>query len=257
MKPVLTVLLGLSLALSLPAADESPFKSTKEKGSYALGANMGKNMRQNGIELDLDIFTKALKDAMSGGKLLMTDEQMREAYMALQAEVRTRTLDKNKKDGDAFLAENKKKEGIVTTSSGLQYKIETKGTGQVPKSNDTVVCHYRGTLIDGTEFDSSYKRSEPTSFGVTGVIRGWTEALLMMPAGSKWKLFIPSDLAYGERGNRGIPPNSTLQFDIELISIKDPAAAAATPPPAPASPPGAVSKPIQIQPQAPPATKPK
>jgi FKBP-type peptidyl-prolyl cis-trans isomerase len=255
MKPVLTALLSLSIILSLPAAEESPFKSTKEKASYALGMTIGKQIRQIGAEIDAGIYMKALQEAMSGGKPLMTDEQARETLMALQAEARTKTLEKNKKDGETFLAENKKKEGVVTTASGLQYKIETKGTGKIPKSNDTVVCHYRGTLIDGTEFDSSYKRGEPTSFTVTGVIKGWTEALLMMPVGSKWKLVIPSDLAYGERGNRNIGPNSALQFDIELISIKDPAEAAATPAP------GAVSKPIQIQPQikpqAPPATKPK
>jgi len=255
MKPVLTVLLGVSIALSLPAAEESPFKSTKEKASYAFGLAVGKQLKQMGAEIDPEIYMKALKEAMSGAKPLLTDEQARETIMAVQAEGRTKSLEKNKKEGEAFLAENKKKEGIITTASGLQYKIETKGTGKIPKSNDTVVCHYRGTLIDGTEFDSSYKRAEPTSFGVTGVIKGWTEALLMMPVGSKWKLFIPSDLAYGERGNRGIAPNSTLQFDIELVSIKDPSEAAATPPPVPA--PGAVSKPIQIQPQAPPAPKPK
>jgi FKBP-type peptidyl-prolyl cis-trans isomerase len=257
MKPVLTALLGLSIALSLSAAEESPFKSTKEKASYALGMNIGKQLRQNGAEIDVEIYTKGLKEALSGGKLLLTDEQVRETLMAFQTELRTKTLDKNKKDGETFLVENKKKEGIITTASGLQYKIETKGTGKVPKSNDTVVCHYRGTLIDGTEFDSSYKRGEPTSFGVTGVIKGWTEALLMMPVGSKWKLFIPSDLAYGERGNRGIPPNSTLQFDIELVSIKDPAEAAATATPAPVPAPGAVSKPIQIQPQPQAPPKPK
>ena len=253
MKSVLTALLSVGVALSLSAAEESPFKSTKEKASYALGLNIGKQLKQNNADIDTDIYMKALKDALSGGKLLMTDEQIRETLTAFQADLRTRTLDKNKKDGEAFLAENKKKEGIMTTASGLQYKIETKGTGKIPTTNDTVVCHYRGTLIDGTEFDSSYKRSEPTSFPVTGVIKGWTEALLMMPVGSKWKLFIPSDLAYGERGNRGIAPNSTLQFDIELVSIKDPAEA------------GAVSKPIQLQPQAPggaktltiPANKPK
>ena len=259
MKSALTALLGLSITLSLPAAEESPFKSTKEKASYALGMNIGKQLRQNGAEIDTEIYVKALKEAMSGGKLLLTDEQVRETLMAFQTELRTKTLDKNKKDGETFLAENKKKEGIVTTASGLQYKIETKGTGKIPTTNDSVVCHYRGTLVDGTEFDSSYKRSEPSSFGVTGVIKGWTEALLKMPVGSKWKLFIPSDLAYGERGRPGIPPNSTLQFDIELVSIKDPSEAAATPPAASA--PGAVSKPIQIQPQikpqAPPATKPK
>lgn len=248
MKSVLIALLGVCATFSLQAAEESPFKSMKEKASYALGMNIGKQLRQNSAEIDPEIYMKALKDAMSGGKLEMTDEQVRETLMAFQKEMQSKTLDKNKKEGEAFLAENKKKEGVVTTASGLQYKIETKGTGKIPGSNDTVVCHYRGTLITGDEFDSSYKRSEPSSFGVTGVIKGWTEALLMMPVGSKWKLSIPSDMAYGERGRPGIPPNSTLLFDIELVSIKDPAAAPA---------PGAVSQPIQIQPPQAPGNKPK
>ena len=126
------------------------------------------------------------------------------------------------KAGEEFLAENKKKDGIQTTASGLQYKVETKGSGKVPTAADTVVCHYRGTLIDGTEFDSSYKRGQPADFPVTGVIKGWTEALLMMPVGSKWKLYIPAELAYGERQQRNIPANSTLLFDIELQDIKAP-----------------------------------
>ena len=247
MKPVLIAVLSLGMALAISAAEESPFKSTKEKASYALGMNIGKQLRQNGADIDYDIYLKALKEAASGGKTLLTDEQVRETLMAWQTELRTKTLEKNKKDGEVFLAENKKKEGIVTTASGLQYKIETKGTGKTPTSNDTVVCHYRGTLTSGEEFDSSYKRSEPTPFPVTGVIKGWTEALLMMPVGSKWKLFIPSELAYGERGRPNIPANSTLLFDIELVSIKDPSEAAA-----PATP-----KPIQIQPQVNPAPKPK
>lgn len=246
MKSALTALLGISLALSLPAAEESPFKNSTDKASYALGMNVAKSLRMNNVtDINVDIYMRAFKDGLAGKTMQMTEEQMRETLMAFQQEVRSKALDKNKKDGEAFLAANKSKEGVVTTASGLQYKIETKGTGKVPSTNDTVVCHYRGTLIDGTEFDSSYKRSEPSSFGVTGVIKGWTEALLMMPVGSKWKLFIPSDLAYGERGRPGIPPNSTLLFDIELVSIKDPAAA------------GAVSKPIQIQPQAVPTPKAK
>jgi len=257
MKQSLIALLGLSAALALPAADELPFKTTKEKASYALGMNIGKQLRQNNAEIDTEIYMKALKDAMSGGKLLMSDEQVRETLMAFQRELQTRTQEKNRKDGEAFLADNKKKPGVVTTASGLQYKIETKGTGKIPTSNDTVVCHYRGTLINGEEFDSSYKRNEPQSFPVTGVIRGWTEALLMMPVGSKWKLAIPADIAYGERGRPGIPPNSTLLFDIELISIKDPSQAATIP----GAPPGAVSQPIQIRPQQvpppPPPAKPK
>ena len=247
MKSALIALLGLSTALTLSAAEDSPFKTSTEKASYALGMNIGKQLRQNNAEIDTEIYIKGLKDAMSGGKLLMTDEQVRETLMNFQKELQTKTLDKNRKDGEVFLADNKKKAGVVSATSGLQYKIETKGTGKIPTTNDTVVCHYRGTLVSGVEFDSSYKRNEPSSFPVTGVIKGWTEALLMMPVGSKWKLFIPSDLAYGERGRPGIPPNSTLLFDIELVSIKDPTEGSA------------VSKPIQIQPQAvpAPANKPK
>jgi FKBP-type peptidyl-prolyl cis-trans isomerase len=248
--------LALAATWSLPvtAADDSPFKSSKEKASYALGANIGKQLKQNNADIDTDVYMKALKEALSGGKVLMTDEQIRETLMAFQTELRTRTLDKNKKDGDAFLAENKKKEGIVTTPSGLQYQVVTKGSGKVPGSNDTVVCHYRGTLITGEEFDSSYKRSEPSSFPVTGVIKGWTEALLLMPVGSKWKLFIPSDLAYGERGRPSIPPNSALLFDIELVSIKDPSEAAAGPAAGPGAPKGVPGAPkISLQPQTAPA----
>jgi FKBP-type peptidyl-prolyl cis-trans isomerase FklB len=210
----------------------------------------GKQLKQGDVEVDFDQYLKGLKDAATGGKLLLTEEQGREVYQTFMQELRTKQNEKlkadgekNQKAGEAFLAENKKKEGVTTTASGLQYKIETKGTGKIPTSNDTVVCHYRGTLLDGTEFDSSYKRSQPAEFPVTGprgVIRGWAEALLMMPVGSKWKLFIPSELAYGERGQRGvvpIPANAVLQFDIELLEIKSPtdAAAAAKPPGAPQS----------------------
>ncbi len=237
-------LLALSTDWSLSAAEDTPFKSSKEKASYALGMNIGKQLRQRNADIDTDIYMKALKEALHGDKLLLTDDQVRETLMAWQTELRTKSLEKGKKEGEAFLNENKKKEGIASTPSGLQYKIETKGTGKIPTSNDTVVCHYRGTLISGDEFDSSYKRSEPGSFPVTGVIKGWTEALLMMPVGSKWKLYIPSDLAYGERERPGIPPNSTLLFDIELVSIKDPSEVGAGP------------KPLQIQPQITPAPKP-
>jgi FKBP-type peptidyl-prolyl cis-trans isomerase FklB len=244
MKLSLIALVGLGAALSVSAAEESPFKTTKEKASYALGLNIGKQLRQNNAEIDPDIYIKAVKDTLAGAKPLMTDEQMREVLNAWQTELRTKSLEKNRKEGDDFLAANKKKEGIQvvpvqlgTNTYELQYKVETKGTGKMPTTNDTVVAHYRGSLINGDEFDSSYKRGEPTSFPVTGVIKGWTEALLRMPVGSKWKLFIPSELAYGERGRPQIPANSTLLFDIELVSIKDPAE------------PAAASKPVQIQPQ--------
>jgi FKBP-type peptidyl-prolyl cis-trans isomerase FklB len=255
MKLALIALLGLSTALTLSAAEE-PFKTTKEKASYALGMNIGKQLRQNNAEIDTEIYMKALKEALAGGKLLLTDEQVRETLTSWQTELRSKSQEKNKKEGEDFLAANKKKEGIKvhpvklgTNTYELQYKIETKGTGKLPTSNDTVVCHYRGTLINGDEFDSSYKRGEPASFPVLGVIKGWTEALQMMPVGSKWKLFIPSDLAYGERGRPGIPPNAALLFDIELVSIKDPSEAGAGA--------GAASKPVQIQPQVLPGNKPK
>jgi FKBP-type peptidyl-prolyl cis-trans isomerase FklB len=139
-----------------------------------------------------------------------------------QEEAMKKAAEKNKKDGAAFLAENKKKEGVVTLPSGLQYKIITQGTGNTPKATDTVTVNYRGSLVDGTEFDSSYKRGQPATFPVNGVIKGWTEALQLMKEGAKWQLFIPSDLAYGEKGaGNVIGPNATLIFDVELISAKE------------------------------------
>ena len=239
MKKIIVTILGLSTALWLCAADEDPFKSKKERVSYTLGMLYGKQLKQGDVEIDFDQYLKGLKDASTGGKLLLTEDEGKEVYQTFLQELRAKQAEKqkaegekNQKAGEAFLAENKKKDGVMTTASGLQYKIETKGTGKIPTSNDTVACHYRGTLLDGTEFDSSYKRGQPMDFGVQRVIRGWTEALLMMPVGSKWKLFIPSELAYGERGSRGmvpIPANSMLQFDIELIEIKPPGEAAVAP----------------------------
>jgi FKBP-type peptidyl-prolyl cis-trans isomerase len=239
MKKLFVTVLGLATTFWLCAADEDPFKSKKEKVSYTLGMLYGKQLKQSDVEVDFDQFIKGMKAASTGDQLLLTEEQGKEVYNGFLQELRTKQTEKqkaegekNQKAGEAFLAENKKKEGVVTTASGLQYKIETKGTGKIPTSNDTVACHYRGTLLDGTEFDSSYKRGQPMDFGVQRVIRGWTEALLMMPVGSKWKLFIPSELAYGERGSRGvvpIPANSVLQFDIELIDIKPPGEAAVAP----------------------------
>jgi FKBP-type peptidyl-prolyl cis-trans isomerase len=161
---------------------------------------------------------------------LLTEDEARAALMQLQKEMQEKQQakaaaegDANKKEGEAFLAANKGKEGVVTLPSGLQYKILTPGTGPKPTATDSVVCNYKGTLINGTEFDSSYKRGEPATFPVTGVIKGWTEALQLMPVGSKWQLFIPSDLAYGARGTPGGPigPNATLIFEVELMSIKD------------------------------------
>jgi len=212
---------------SLMAAEDPSLKDEKAKVSYGYGMEIGKNLKRQGIEIDPDLLAKGLKASLAGEKTLMTEDEVRQTMMAFQQKMQSQRAEKSKKEGeenktkgDAFLAENKKKEGVQTTPSGLQYKVITKGTGPVPKSEDMVKTHYRGTLIDGTEFDSSYKRGEPATFGVTQVIKGWTEALTMMPVGSKWQLFIPAELAYGAAGRPSIPPNSTLVFDIELISIE-------------------------------------
>jgi FKBP-type peptidyl-prolyl cis-trans isomerase FklB len=170
-----------------------------------------------------------LKDSLAGGKTLLTDDQAKAALTEVQNELRKKQQEQmqaagemNKKEGETFLAANKGKDGVVTLPSGLQYKILTQGTGPKPTSADTVVCNYRGTLINGTEFDSSYKRGQPATFPVSGVIKGWTEALPLMSVGSKWQLFIPAELAYGERApGPEIGPNSTLIFEVELISIQD------------------------------------
>jgi FKBP-type peptidyl-prolyl cis-trans isomerase FklB len=204
-------------------------KTQTQKSSYAIGMNIGKNLKRDSVDIDPAILLRGLKDALAGNKLLLTDDEAKAALTALQTEVRTKEEAKlkaaaleNKKTGEAFLAANKTKEGVVTLPSGLQYKVIKEGTGPKPTAQDTVLCHYRGTLVDNTEFDSSYKRNEPLKIPVGGVIKGWTEAIQLMPVGSKWQLFIPSDLAYGERGAPGSPigPNSTLIFEVELISIE-------------------------------------
>jgi FKBP-type peptidyl-prolyl cis-trans isomerase len=189
---------------------------------------MGKSIRTGPIDLDTKILLRAFQDALADRKLLMTDDEVKTTLTALQADMRKKQEEKmqllgetNKKAGEDFLAANKTKDGIVTLPSGLQYKILTAGTGPKPTLTDSVVCNYKGTLLDGTEFDSSFKRGQPATFPVGQVIKGWTEALQLMPVGSKWQLFIPSDMAYGPRGSGPtIGPNSTLIFEVELISIK-------------------------------------
>jgi FKBP-type peptidyl-prolyl cis-trans isomerase FklB len=217
-------------------------KTQKDKASYAIGLNIGKSMHKDSVDVDTAILLRGLKDGLAGAKPLLTDDEARAAMVALQADLRKKQEEKmvvqgetNKKEGEAFLAENKTKDGVVTLPSGLQYKILTEGTGPKPTAADSVVCNYKGTLIDNTEFDSSYKRGQPATFPVSGVIKGWTEALQLMPVGSKWQLFIPSDLAYGARGGPGggIGPNATLVFEVELMSIQS---KAQVQPPAPASP---------------------
>jgi len=206
--------------------EKSVLKTDKDRLSYAAGVDMANSMKKFEIDLDLDIYLKGIKDRLSGGKLLLTDQEIQTIIVEMQKEATARLqekalaqIEKNKKDGEAFLAQNKKKEGVKTLPSGLQYKVMTEGKGKSPKETDSVVVHYRGTFIDGTEFDSTYKRGEPATFALNAVIKGWTEALQLMKEGSKWQLFIPSNLAYGEKPGQGVPPNSTLIFEVELIKI--------------------------------------
>jgi FKBP-type peptidyl-prolyl cis-trans isomerase FklB len=224
---VTIVMLGIFVfAMEAPAQEKVPLKDKKEKTGYAIGANIGQDMKRMSIEIDADMVAQGIKDIYAG-KLKLSDEEIRTALTELNKEMqgkeneRLKILgEKNKKEGEAFLAENKKKEGVKTLPSGLQYKIIKEGTGKVPKATDTVTTNYRGTLMDGTEFDSSYKRGQPASFPVNGVIPGWIEALQLMKTGSKWQLFIPSNLAYGERGPGMIGPNAVLVFEIELLAVK-------------------------------------
>ena len=203
-------------------------KTQKDKLSYALGMNLGSNLHKEKVEVDPAIVLRGLKDALAAGKMLLTEDEARAVLTQLQTEVRGKQQEKmkvagemNKKEGVEFLAANKSKEGIVILPSGLQYKILTEGTGPKPTASDTVVCNYRGTLISGAEFDSSYKRGQPASFPVNGVIKGWTEALQLMPVGSKWQLFVPAELGYGDRGaGADIGPGATLIFEVELLSIQ-------------------------------------
>lgn len=218
----------LLLAGQADAAEKMPLKTQKEKLSYAMGVEAGNNMKRQSVDIDPDVLLQGLKDALSGSALLMNEEEMlavknafRQEMMARQAEETKKLMEKNKKAGEEFLEENKKKEGVKTLPSGLQYKVITEGKGKSPQATDTVTVNYRGTTIEGTEFDSSYKRGQPATFPVNGVIPGWTEALQLMKEGAKWQIFIPSSLAYGEKGAGGvIGPNATLIFEVELISIK-------------------------------------
>jgi FKBP-type peptidyl-prolyl cis-trans isomerase FklB len=216
-------------ATAAKTATPLTLKTQKDKFSYSLGMKMGENLHKQSVPVDPAILARGLKDALAGGKTLLTDDEAQAAIMEVQNDMRKKQQEKtqeagaaNKKEGEAFLAANKGKEGVVTLPSGLQYKILKEGTGPKPTAGDTVSCNYRGTLIKGTEFDSSYKRGQPASFPVTGVIKGWTEALQLMPVGSKWQLFIPSDLAYADRGaGADIGPDTTLIFEVELLSIED------------------------------------
>jgi len=249
MKLILVTGLGVALlqpAVRAAADDKAELKDQKTKISYGIGMNIGNNLKRSGYEVDVDVLAGAIRDVLAGKELKMTEPQAREALMAYQKEMtakreeeRAQKAEKKRKEGEAFLAENKKKEGVkthtVTLPDGktaeLQYKVLKEGTGPMPKSNDVVTVNYRGTLINGTEFDSSAKQGAPLKRSINQVIRGWTEALLMMKAGSKWELFIPSTLAYGDRAQGpNIEPGSTLIFEVELVSSETP------PPPVPPQP---------------------
>lgn len=202
-------------------------KTDNEKQSYAMGMNLGLGLKHQGMALDPALVARGMKDVLNGGKTILTEDEARAAVQQLQTDVKQKMDAKareagasNRKEGEAFLAANKAKEGVVALPSGLQYKILQAGDGPKPTASDTVTCNYRGTLINGKEFDSSYKRGQPASFPLGGVIKGWTEALQMMPVGSKWQLFIPTDLAYGDHPpSPDIEPGDTLIFEVELLSI--------------------------------------
>jgi len=206
-----------------PSKDSQKPQETRDKVSYSIGADIGNNLKRSDLDLNADFLTRGIKDAFAG-KTVLTDEEMKATLQAFQTEMQAKMAakqkaagEKNKADSDKFLEENKKKEGIVTTASGLQYKIIKAGDGPKPKPSDTVSVNYRGTLIDGKEFDKS---KEPVTFQVEGVIPGWVEALQLMPVGSKWQLFIPPALAYGEQAPPMIGPNQALVFEVELLEIK-------------------------------------
>jgi FKBP-type peptidyl-prolyl cis-trans isomerase FklB len=218
------------LTVAVLAQDAQDLSSQKEKFSYALGMQVGADFRKQVLDLDLATFSKALAESFNGGKTALTEEEMRailasakEEYQKKQAALREEKAEATLKDGEKFLAENKDKPGVVTLPTGLQYKVLKQGKGKLPKMNEHVVCNYRGLLLDGTEFDDSARHNGPSTFPVRGVIRGWEQALLMMPEGSKWQLFVPAELAYGKAGapSINVPPNATLIFELELLAVKD------------------------------------
>jgi FKBP-type peptidyl-prolyl cis-trans isomerase FklB len=244
----LIICLGAVSVASLGLAQDKPqLKDQKDKASYSIGYDIGETFKKQKIDLNVDPLIAGMKDAIAGKDAAMPKEEREKTLQAFQKDMMEKQLaaskeaaTKNQAEGEKFLAENKKKDGVKTTASGLQYKVLKEGSGASPKETDTVVTNYRGTLIDGTEFDSSYKRNEPATFPVNRVIKGWTEALQMMKPGAKYQLFIPSSLAYGERGaGQLIGPNATLIFEVELLSIKPPEPAATVAPGAAAPSPAA------------------
>lgn len=215
----------LFLAFQVAAEETLLLKNQKEKMSYIIGMDIGNNLKKQSIDVDPNILAKGIQDALSAVKPLLTEQEIQNTLTTFQKERATKQEEvakKNKSQGEVFMTANKKKEGVKALASGLQYKVIKAGAGRKPNMNDSVTTHYRGTLLDGTEFDSSYRRGQPVTFPVSGVIGGWTEALQLMEEGAKWQLFIPPNLAYGEQGAGGvIGPNATLIFEIELISVQE------------------------------------
>lgn len=229
MKCILAVGIVMAAATAVVAQDvKAPFTSLTQQRSYAIGRNIGINLKQQGFEIDSEQVLKGMKDALGGQASLLTEAELEQTLGALQKEVQAKQQErtavlaaKNAKEGEQYLTANAAKEGVVTLPSGLQYKVLTAGTGRKPAATDTVIVNYRGTLLDGTEFDSSYKRNQPAKLKVNQVIPGWTEALQLMPVGSKWQLFVPAKLAYGERGAGGVvPPGAVLIFEVDLQGIE-------------------------------------
>ena len=219
---------GQAAPASKTPQEDPAFQSWKDKLSYAVGADLARGLKAQRVDVNVDFLIRALRDGLAGNKLVMTQAEVTATLKRFEDEqkhdyehAKMMLSEKNKTAGEAFFADNVKKEGVVTLPSGLQYKILKQGDGKKPTLDDNVVCHYRGTLLDGTEFDSSYKRNQPATVPVKALIKGWSEALQLMPVGSKWQLFIPPQLAYGERIVGGIAPNAMLVFEVELISIQD------------------------------------
>jgi FKBP-type peptidyl-prolyl cis-trans isomerase FklB len=228
MKFFAAIALGIVFLFSVAHAGDKPdLKDLKGKESYSLGYQFGQSLKAQGVDIDLDIYAAGIRDSLGGKEPRMSQEEiratvanLRQRVAAVQQKALKEQADKNYKEGEDFLIDNARKEGVKSLPSGLQYKILRPGSGRAPKAADTVTVHYRGTLIDGTEFDSSIARGQPQTFKVDGVIPGWTEALQLMKEGDKWQIFIPANLAYGEKGAPPrIPPNSTLIFEVELISV--------------------------------------
>ena len=229
MKYILMVIFSVVLFFGVCSAGEKmELKNRKDWVSYSVGYQVGGDFKRQGMDINPKVLVKGIQDALAGIEPLMTQDEMRKTLLelkkkivAVQKQQMKAKGEKNLAEGKAFLAKNRKKEGVKTLTNGLQYRVIKQGSGKSPQKSDSVTVHYRGTLINGTEFDSSYSRKQPATFRTDRVIPGWTEALQMMKEGAKWQLFIPPKLAYGERGaGSQIPPNSTLIFEVELISVK-------------------------------------